>query len=94
MQTYFIFVLASRHHRHLSIDVCVDLRSGVKRARQRVNRHLGRRRALQKLVYVESIRDLEQAVARHGTLLRMDRARLDVLISSVNPGWDPLSSAI
>lgn len=94
MNTYYVFVLASRRHRHFSIDVSVELRSGVRRIRQRVNRRLGRKRVLQKLVYVETMTDPEQAVQRVCVLLAMDRTRLAALIGSVNPGWDALSTRL
>ena len=44
MDNHFVFVRASRHHIHVTVDVCADLEPGVKAARDRVNRRLGKRR--------------------------------------------------
>ncbi len=91
MDTYFVFVLASRHHRHISIDVCVNLQHGVTQLRQRINRRLRRKRVFQKLVYVESVQGMEVAVHRERQMQRMSRDALVGLVESVNPGWDRIS---
>lgn len=91
MTKYYLYILASRHHRHLSVGVTVDLVSGISGHRTRVSRRLNKRRVLQKLVYVETICGLEEAVARQVRLNRASRAQLEPLIQSVNPGWDSIS---
>lgn len=83
MKTYYVFVLASRRHRHISIDVCVELGQGVRTMRTRVNLRLGKRRVLQKLVYVEAVRGINEAITRER---RCRRCREASLIDS----WQPL----
>ena len=91
MKTYYVFVLASRRHRHISIDVCVELGQGVRTMRTRINRRLGKRRVRQKLVYVEAVRGINEAITRERRLQKMSRSQLNRLVATVNPGWDPIS---
>ena len=64
MANYYLFVLSSRHHRHLSVGVAPELARGVTRHRELVNRRLKKKRVLQKLVYVETLASLDEAVTR------------------------------
>lgn len=91
MANYFLYVLSSRHHRHLNIGVTADLCHGVRSQRALVNRRLKKKRVLQKLVYIESISDLDEAVGREIELKRAPRSRLNQMIESVNPCWDSIS---
>ena len=91
MNRYFLYILSSRHHRHLTVGVTADLAEGVRSHRARVNRRLGKRRVLQKLVYVECIRSVDEAVDREIHLKRASWRYLHRLIESVNPGWDSIS---
>ena len=91
MTNFFLYILSSRHHRHLSVGVTADLELGVNNHRTLVNRKLNRKRVLQKLVYVESIQSLDDAVARELQLKRYSRMQMCQLIESVNPGWDSIS---
>ena len=90
MNTYYVYILASRHHRYLSMGVTTDLATGVRQHRERTNRQLRRRRVWQKLVYVEVINDLEEAVNREMSLRRASRQEMNRLVESVNPGWDSM----
>lgn len=89
--SYYLFVLASRHHRHLSVGVTSDLTAGIANHRHAVNQRLRKKRVLQKLVYVESISCVDDAVEREYLLRRISRARLVSLVETVNPGWDSIS---
>lgn len=91
MANYFLYILSSRHHRHLTIGVTTDLRQGVQSHRDLVNRRLRKKRVLQKLVYVESMTDIDDAVNRELELNKASRRRLNQLIESVNPSWDSIS---
>lgn len=89
--TYYLYILASRHHRHLSVGVTSDLVTGVQQHRLRTNRRLRKRRVWQKLVYVEVLNGLETAVSREVDLNKISRLKLNRLVESVNPGWDSMS---
>lgn len=91
MANYFLYILSSRHHRHLSIGVTADLVEGINSHRQLVNRKLKKRRVLQKLVYVETINSVDEAVDREMMLNRLPRREICKLIESVNPTWDSIS---
>lgn len=91
MNRYYLYILSSRHHRFLNIGVTGDLVSGINRHRSKVSRQLKKKRVLQKLVYIESIDNLEDAIDREISLKRASRRELDRLVESVNPGWDSIS---
>ena len=91
MSTYFLYILSSRHHRHLSVGVTADLVTGVNSHRTRVNRKLRKRRVLQKLVYVELISSVDEAVEREVFLRNAPRRTVNNLVETVNPGWDSMS---
>ena len=91
MANYYLYILSSRHHRHLQVGVTPDLARGVTNHRLRINRRLRKKRVLQKLVYVESIASIEEAVQREVRLSRAPRQELARLVETVNPGWDSIS---
>ena len=91
MANYFLYILSSRHHQHLSIGVTADLALGIKNHRLMVSRRLKKRRVLQKLVYVETISSADEAVNREFLLNRWPRREICNLVESVNPAWDTIS---
>ncbi len=91
MANYFLYILSSRHHQHLSIGVTADLAEGIKNHRQLINRRLKKKRVLQKLVYVETIASVDEAVEREMRLNRLPRSQICKLVETVNPGWDSIS---
>jgi len=91
MANFYLFILSSRHHRYLSIGVTADLSSGITSQRILVNRRLKKKRVLQKLVYVESLNSVDDAVQRELKLKKASRRQINRLVESVNPGWDSIS---
>ncbi len=91
MNSYFLFILASRHHKHLTVGVCADLPFGVAAERAAISHRLKKRRVLQKLVYVEKMHCLDDAITRKLELDRKGRAELCALVDSVNPAWEGIS---
>ena len=91
MANYYLFILSSRHHRHLSIGVTPDLVTGISNQRIMVSLRLRKKRVLQKLVYIETIDSVDDAVEREIKLKRAPRTRINRLVESVNPGWDSIS---
>ena len=91
MANFYLYILSSRHHRHLSIGVTPDLVTGINNHRVLVSRRLRKRRVLQKLVYVETINSVDEAIEREMKLKRVPRNQLHRLVESVNPGWDSIS---
>jgi putative endonuclease len=91
MANYYLYILASRHHRHLSIGVTPNLVAGIGNRRVMVSRRLRKKRVLQKLVYVETIDCAEEAVEREVKLKGAPRNQINKPVESVNPGWDNIS---
>ena len=91
MANYYLYILSSRRHRHLSIGVTPDLVTGIGNQRIMVTRRLRKKRVLQKLVYIETIDCVEEAVEREVDLKRAPRNQINKLVESVNPGWDSIS---
>ncbi len=91
MEHYYIFVLASRHHRYLSVGATGNLTNGVKQHRDRISRRLGKTHVFQKLIYVERVHGVAEAVARQQQLVKMNTDKLRRQIQAVNPGLEKLS---
>ncbi len=91
MDTYYIYILTSRHHKYISINVTGELHAAIQNQRKRVSRSLKRKRVYQKLVYVEAVKGVDSAVHRHHQLRNFDHLKLVRLIESVNPCWDGIS---
>ena len=91
MNTYYVYVLASRSHRYVSVRVTADLKYGVRHHRRAISRKLGRRKVYQKLVYVEAFNGLTAAVDRERQITGWTPVRLRELISGRNPAWKPIS---
>ena len=91
MNIYYVYVLASRHHRYVSVRVTADLKYGVRHHRRAISRKLGRRKVYQKLVYVEAFNGLTAAVERERQITGWSSARLRQLVSGRNPAWKPIS---
>ena len=91
MANYYLYILSSRHHLHLSIGVTPAVVTGISNQRMLVSRRLRKKRVLQKLVYVETIDSVDEAVEREVKLKRASRDQLNRLVESVNPGWDSIS---
>lgn len=91
MNIYYVFVLASRNHRHLSVRATADLKFGVRHHRRAIYRKLGRKKVYQKLVYLETFDSLAAAVGRERELNGWPDPQLRRLIFRRNRSWKPLS---
>ena len=91
MANYYLYILSSRHHRHLSIGVTPDLVTGIGNQRIMVSRRLRKKRVLQKLVYVETIDCVEEAVEREVELKRSPRNQINKLVESAILGGTALA---
>ncbi|MEX0942325.1 MAG: hypothetical protein WD002_07240 [Pseudomonadales bacterium] len=91
MNICYVYILASKDHKHLSVKAVPDLRHGVRQHRMRISRRLGKKRVYQKVVRVEKFAGLTGAVARERELEGWSRVRLIHLVSKTNPTWKPIS---
>ena len=91
MNTYYVYILASRNHKYLSVKATTDLKHGVKHHRRRISRGLGKKNIYQKMVYVESFDSLTAAVGREREIRDWTQTRQRQLITQRNPTWKPIS---
>jgi putative endonuclease len=91
VETSYIDILASRRHNYISISVTGDLNYAIRNHRERTSRILKCRRVFQKLVYVEAVRGVDQAIIRERALKKWNIVQLGHLIESVNPCWESIS---
>jgi predicted GIY-YIG superfamily endonuclease len=90
MANYYLYILSSRHHRYLCIGVTSDLVAGIDNQGMIVRRRWAKK-VLQKLVYIETIDCVEEAVAREIKLKCAPRNQINKLVEIVNSGWDSIS---
>jgi len=90
MANYYLYILSSRHHRYLCIGVTSDLVAGIGNQGMIVRRRWAKK-VLQKLVYIETIDCVEEAVAREIKLKCAPRNQINKLVEIVNSGWDSIS---
>lgn len=91
MNTYYVYILSSRDHRHLSVKATADLKHGVRHHRRAISRRLAKKKIYQKLVHVETFNGLTAAVGREREIREWSRPRLMLLVSRSNPTWKPIS---
>lgn len=91
MNVYYVFILASRNHRYLSVRATADLKFGVRLHRRAISRKLGRKKVYQKLIYLETFNSLAAAIGRERELKSWKEPQLRQQISRRNPSWKPLS---
>ena len=91
MANYYLYILSSRHHRYLCIGVTSDLVAGIGNQRMIFSRRLSKKRVLQKLVYIETIDCVEEAVAREIKSKCAPRNQINKFVESVNFGCDSIS---
>lgn len=91
MNTYYVYMLASRNHKYLSVKATTDLKHGVKHHRRRISRSLGRKNVYQKVVYVESFDSLTGAIGREREIRDWSETRQRQLVTQRNPTWKPIS---
>ena len=90
MANYYLYILSSRHHRCLCIGVTSDLVAGIGNQRM-IFRRRWAKKVLQKLVYIETIDCVEEAVAREIKLKCAPRNQINKLVEIVNSGWNSIS---
>lgn len=91
MKIYYVYILSSRHHKHLSVRAVADLKHGVRHHRRAVSRRLAKKNVYQKLVYIEKFSSLSAAVGREREMRHWPRARLAELVTKCNPAWKAIS---
>ena len=88
---YYLYILASRS-RTLYIGVTNDLGLRIRQHRSGVFDGFTSEYKIHRLVYYESYRWIQEAIAREKQLKRWRREKKIVLIERENPTWEDLSA--
>ena len=87
MQTYCVYILASRHYGTLYIGVTRCLAGRVIQHREEFCEGFTKRYGVKMLVYYEAFEDVRVAIQREKSLKRWPRAWKINLIERDNPHW-------
>jgi putative endonuclease len=90
MNTYYVYILASKRHGTLYIGVTNDLIRRVFEHREGLVDGFTKRYGIHRLVYFEEGFDIVEAIRREKQLKEWDRAWKMELIDSQNPQWKDL----
>jgi putative endonuclease len=90
MNSYYVYILASKENGTLYIGVTNNLSRRVFEHKEGLTEGFTKRYKVHKLVYYEETCDIEEAIRREKQLKAWGRARKIELIESVNPRWADL----
>ncbi|MCK4578688.1 MAG: GIY-YIG nuclease family protein [Candidatus Marinimicrobia bacterium] len=94
-RTYCIYMMTNRTNTVLYTGLTNDLARRVHEHKTRVKpRSFTARYNLNKLVYVEAFKYINDALAREKQIKKGSRRRKEELINEVNPEWNDLSKDI
>ena len=90
MNSYYVYMMASKRNGTLYIGVTNDLARRVEEHRQGTVSGFTKRYNVHRLVYYEEHRDVEEAIAREKRMKKWRRVWKINLIEDVNPDWHDL----
>ena len=90
MDTYYVYILASRKNGTLYIGVTNDLMRRVSEHKNELAPGFTRKYHIDKLVHFEQTTDVREAIAREKQLKKWKRAWKIKLIEATNPEWQDL----
>lgn len=91
MQTYYVYILASKRNGTLYRGVTNDLVRRVYEHKSGLIKGFTKRYSVNKLVYFESTNDVNAAILREKRLKKWKRQWKIELIEKSNPDWKDLS---
>lgn len=94
MQSYFVYILASKKNGTLYIGVTSDLIKRVWLHKSKVTKGFTEEYGVDKLVYFEDTVDVLSAITREKQLKKWNRAWKIRLIEEQNPNWEDLYNTI
>jgi len=89
---YYVYILASRRNGTLYIGVTSDLVKRVYEHRSDVVAGFTKKYGVHRLVYYETVHEIDSAIAREKQLKRWERAWKVELIEKINHNWRDLYS--
>lgn len=89
--TYYVYIMANQYNNVLYVGVTNNLERRVYEHKNGVVEGFTKRYNVHKLVWFESCGDVEAAIVREKQIKNWTRAKKEVLINQMNPGWKDLS---
>ena len=93
-RSYYVYILASRHHGTLYIGVTNDIRTRIEQHRTRRGSEFVKKYGVFRLVHMEVFATPLEAIAREKQLKSWKRDRKIKLIEKENPDWNDRSGLI
>jgi putative endonuclease len=90
--TYFVYIITNRRNGTLYVGVTNSLERRIWQHQHKVFSGFSAKYGLGRLVYIESFRDIRNAIAREKQLKGGSRAKKISLIERENPEWRDLSA--
>ena len=88
--TYYVYIMANQYNNVLYVGVTNNLERRVYEHKNGVVEGFTKRYNVHKLVWFESCGDVEAAIVREKQIKNWTRAKKEVLINQMNPGWKDL----
>ena len=91
-RSYWVYILANRKHGTLYTGVTNSLERRIWQHKQKQTDSFTRRYGIDRLVYFEEFRDVNNAIGRETAIKGWLRERKIALIEKDNPAWDDFSA--
>ena len=89
---YYIYIMTNRFNTVVYTGVSNNLEKRVKEHKEQKNKNsFTSRYKINKLVYYETFKYIDQAIAREKQIKASSRKKKEELINSINPKWEDLS---
>lgn len=91
MREYYVYILTNKSNKVLYIGVTSNLQTRINQHKLKLVDGFTKKYNVNKLVYVEEFRDVNEAIAAEKKLKGWIRIKKIKLIESKNPNWSDLS---
>jgi putative endonuclease len=93
-RTYYVYLLTNQRLNVLYTGVTNDMERRLWEHKNHLVRGFTKRYNCDRLVYVETFDEIDQAIAREKQIKGWTRAKKNTLVERVNPEWSELSIAL
>lgn len=87
---YYVYILSNKTNKVLYIGVTNDLVRRIYEHKNKIVEGFTAKYAVNKLVYFETITDIQSAIAREKQLKGWRRNKKNALIETINPVWEEI----
>ncbi|MBP2830770.1 GIY-YIG nuclease family protein [Aquimarina sp. U1-2] len=91
---FYVYILTNKNHTVLYVGMTNNLKIRLKQHQSRVTKSFTKRYNLDKLVYFETTRYVNNAIKKEKQIKKWNRQWKINLINDINPDWDDLSSRL